>query len=739
MNNDDLIYGKNKIQKIVGIETVDDKLYIYKANGNKTETIRSSNYHYMLLDKYDASMNPGRLEGNNDYRYFAKFKRKSSLYDYKRKCDRENIGYWYPYNPVESTMLKDGYTMYKGMKPDEVSVLSFDIETTGVKIDDNSFTTLISNTYRNRDGVVSRRLFAFDEYDNPKDFLNAWCKWVREMDPDIMLGHNIFGFDLPYLSRCAANLGVKLHLGRDASPIKVDKYPRRFRKDGSQAYEYLNNRVFGRELIDTFFLSIKYDIGRKYPSYGLKQIIAHEGMEKEGRQHWDFSVNKEPWYNPEHWSKFKKYAEEDADDSLKLFDLMAPQFFYYTQSIPKCFQEIINTATGSQVNSFMLRSYLQNSQAIPKASEKTEFEGAISIGNPGIYKNVFKVDVASLYPSIMLQYNVYNPEKDPDRNFLGAVEYFTKQRLENKRLAAETGDRHYLDMSDGQKIMINSFYGFMGAPGLNFNFPDGAATVTRKGREILTGALEWAEKNSHVLVNADTDSISFVPNSEIHTSEGKITMEKCLEEINALSPDMISWEDDGIYDSVIVVKAKNYLLQAGDKIKIKGSALKATMKETALKDFLENSLKLMLNRDLDGVIDLYMDNVDNIKYLKDISPWCSKKTITESVLNKTTTAQARILAAVQGIRVQEGDKIRVFFKSEKEVCLQENFDGTYDADRLYEKLYKTVKVFEPILEKELGYKEKVVKKTGEVKKVPLWKDRFPNFKLKGNKTKLGEL
>lgn len=732
MNNDDLIYGKNKIQKIVGFETVNDKMYIYKANGNKTEIIRGENYHYLLMDKYDSSMNPMRLEGNNHYKYFLKFKNKGDLYNAKRKCEQRGIGFWYPYNPVESTMLKDGYTMYKGMKLDEVSVLSFDIETTGVKIDDNSFTLLISNTFRNRDGSVCRKLFSFDEFDNSKDFLNAWCKWVREINPDIMLGHNIFGFDLPYLSRCASNLGIKLHLGRDASPIKVDKYPRRFRKDGSQTYEYLNNRIFGRELIDTFFLSIKYDIGRKYPSYGLKAIVAHEGMEIEGRQHWDFSKNKEPWTYPDQWVKFKQYAEEDADDALKLFDLMAPQFFYYTMSIPKCFQEIINTATGSQVNSFMLRSYLQHSLAVPKASDKADFEGAISIGNPGIYKDVFKVDVASLYPSIMLQYNVYNPEKDPDRNFLGAVEYFTKQRLENKRLAAETGQRHYLDMSDGQKIMINSFYGFMGAPGLNFNYPEGAAKVTKKGREILTGALEWAEKNGHTIVNADTDSISFVRGNSV-------TMNECLDQINALTPDKIIWEDDGRYDSVIVVKAKNYLLKTGDKIKIKGSALKATMKETALRDFLEDSLKLMLNRDLDGVMELYMDNVDRIKYLKDISPWCSKKTITESVLNKTTTAQARILAAVQGIRVQEGDKIRVFFKSEKEVCLQENFDGTYDADRLYEKLYKTVKVFEPILEKELGYKDKVVKKTGEVKKVPLWKDRFPNFKLKGNKNKLEEL
>ena len=723
--NNDLIYGKNQIQNIVGIQTTDDKIFIYKSDGNKTEIIKSSNYHYILMDKYDIGMNPGRLEGNNHYKYFAKLPKKSMIYDYKRTCEQKGIDYWYPYNPVESTMLKDGYTMYKGMSIDQVSCLSFDIETTGVKIDDNCFVLLISNTYRDRMGRISRKLFDFRDYDKPQDMLVAWCKWVRQVNPDIMLGHNIFGFDLPYLCRFASNLGVKLHLGRDASTIKIDRYPRRFRKDGSQTYEYINHRIFGRELIDTFFLSIKYDVTRKYPNYKLKDIIDFEGLEKEDRQHWDFSKNKEPWNNSQDWKQFKQYAEEDADDALALFDLMAPQFFYYTQSIPKTFQEIINTATGSQVNSFMLRSYLQRSQAVPKQSEKADFEGAISIGNPGIYENVFKVDVASLYPSIMLEYNIYNPEKDPDRNFLAAVEYFTKQRLENKKKASETGNRYYKDMSNGQKIMINSFYGFMGAPGLNFNYPEGAAEVTRKGRQILQDAIRWANNQGFPLVNADTDSISFVP-------DRGISMEKCLEEINCLSPDLIKWENDGVYDAVIVVKAKNYLLKQGDKITIKGSALKATMKETALRDFLKQSLKLMLNKDLEGLENLYMDYVDQIKYLKDISPWCSKKTITESVLNATIPAQAKVLRAIKGEQAQEGDKIRVFFKTDDELCLQEKFDGQYEASRLYEKLFKTLTVFEPILLKEYGYYKKLVKKTGEYKEVPAWKNVFPNFKLKGN-------
>lgn len=730
--NNELIYGKNPLQKIVGIDTKNDKLYMYTADGTKTQTVRMPNQHYILMDKYNQGMNPGRLEGSNHFKYFAKFNDKSSLYDYKNICKRKGIDFWYAYNPVEAAMIKDGYTMYKGLTMDQVSVLSFDIETTGVKINDNSFTLLISNTFRDRDGVITKRLFDFSSFDKPHYMFQAWCKWVRECDPDVFLGHNIFGFDLPYLSRCAANLGIKLHLGRDASPLKAARYPRSFVARGRQICEYVNYTIFGRQVIDTYFLANKYDVASRYPNYKLKDIIAFEGLEKEGRQHWDFEKNKEPWNNVEHWMKFCKYAEDDADDALALYDLMMPQYFYYCQAMPVPLQEIINSNTGTQVNKFMLRSYLQNSQAVPKADPKEPFEGAISFGNPGVYHDVFKVDVASLYPSIMLQYNIYDIHKDPDRNFLAAVEYFTKERLKNKQLAKTEG-RYYKDLSDGQKIMINSFYGFMGAPGLHFNYPEGAAEVTRRGREILSKAIEWAEKNSHKLVNADTDSISFVP------SDPQINMNEVIKQINATCPDGIVWEDDGKYDAVIVVKAKNYLLKSGDKVKIKGAALKATMKETALRDFLKTSLNYMLDKDFESIEELYMDYVEQIKYLKDITPWAFKKTVTESVIKQTTPAQVKVFNAIKDVNYQEGDKFRMFFKTADELSLVDKFDGTYDADRLYKKLYSTLSIFEPILQQKYGNDEKIIKKTGEKKLVPRWKKVYPNFALKGNKAMLESL
>lgn len=696
--NNSLIYGKDTTPRIVGAEVHNNSLVLFKADGNKTVTEKRPYYDYVLLEEYDMSRECGRLGGKNDFQYFVKFDDKQEMYQYCKNLEYQGKNFWRCYNQVESAMLREGFTYYKDMQINDVSVMSFDIETIGVTIDENSYVYLISNTFRNRDGSVVRKLFAYDDYDNPTDFINAWCKWFRQCDPDVVVGHNIYGFDFPYLDNFARLYKTKLKLGRNASAVKIDRNPRKFRRDGSQDYDYKNVHIFGREIVDTFFLSIKYDVTRKYPSYKLKGIIAFEGLEKDGRQHWDFndlemkSVLMHGALSP-HWEQFKQYAVDDADDALALFDLMAPQFFYYGQSIPKAFQEIINTATGSQVNSFMLRAYLQDSQAIPMPSERAEYEGAISFGNPGIYQNVYKIDVASLYPSIMMQYNITDTKKDPNNLFIKAVEFFTKQRLEDKRLAKETGKRVYNDLSNGRKIMINSFYGFMGATGLNFNYPAGAAEVTRRGREILQTAIDHANEWHLKIVNADTDSISYCdPTNALNN-------QLFLASINKLFPEKIIWEDDGFYDSVVVVKAKNYALKQGDKVKIKGSGLKATMKELALARFLEDAIDALLNNDVYTVKSLYWSlawaiNSGDIN----IDMWSKKVTITKSVLNPKRTNEERILAAIGNKPVQEGDKLRVFFKTKTDLELAEKYNGIYCKKTLFGKLYKTVKILEPVLD-----------------------------------------
>jgi DNA polymerase elongation subunit (family B) len=486
-----IIFGKDDTPNITNISYKKGLIYIYSEtkDGLMCSTEEFTPY---ILTMFEGSKST-RLEGNQPFKYITEIEDK----DRWKKMWGEDISK--ARTIEESFMTKEGVTYFKETEVKDVSILSFDIETLSLNPEEKGAgVVLISNTFRSR-GNIEKKLFDIKKYESEGNMIRDWTKWVRQVNPSIMCGHNIFHFDIPYLnSRHNMFFDTDLVLGRDNSQIDIDERVSKFRKDGSQSYDFHNAYIHGREIVDTMFLSYKYDIARKFPSYGLKPIIQFLGYEKQDRVKWDFdqwSV-KDTLKDPFQWDRFKSYALDDSEDALKLFDHMCPSFFYFNRSVPKKFQQMINEATGSQMNSILVRAYLQDGHSIAKADHMDHIKGAISFGIPGIYDHVFKIDVASLYPSIIRQYKIYNPEKDPKKYFLEMIEYFTIERLKNKKLAKETDSKYYSDIEQSQKIAINSGYGFLAAPGLNYNYKFGGSEVTRHGREILAKACLMATNKS---------------------------------------------------------------------------------------------------------------------------------------------------------------------------------------------------------------------------------------------------
>jgi DNA polymerase elongation subunit (family B) len=703
---DKLLNGKNVTEKIVNVEINNSEaiLFIQTSDGSVKTEVHSHRYWILYPNNIPGSK---RLEGNLHYKYGKQFSTRKDWFNEACRLKKKQLDHFTIWDDKEQFLVKDGFTFHKGMKHTDPSILSFDIESTGLFHNSDSKILLISNTFR-KNGEITRKLFCYDEFSSQGEMLTEWCNWVVEMDPSIIAGHNIYTFDFPYIQYIADEEGIELNLGRDGSAVKVSNKSSKFRIDGSRDQEYHKVRIYGREVIDTMFLAIKHDIAaKKYESYGLKSIIKTEGLEKHDRQHYDSSTIRFNYKSPKEWEKIKEYCIHDSDDALSLYDLCSPSSFYLTQSVPKSFQSVVETATGSQINAMMIRSYLQEGHSLPKTTPTNAFEGAISFGRPGIYKNVHKIDVASLYPSIILECKVYDEDKDPKGNFLKIIEQFTMERLKNKKLAKETGDAYYDGLQNAQKIVINSGYGFMGAPGLMFNSSSAAEFITKTGREILNRAISWAEAKSYLIPNADTDSISYTKydQSEI-TKEEK---EENLQEVNALFPEKIKWEDDGYYLNVIIMRAKNYVLFDGKKVKIKGSALKATGKSAAMKEMINTMIQSILD-DKHDFQDIYLKYIKEAKSVTDMKRWAARKTISDKTLNSERTNEVRIKNALEGSEHVEGDRIWVYNKTPTELALVENFDGIYDLTKLVKSVYDTSRVFENILDCDNLFKNYSLKK-----------------------------
>ena len=709
---DPLISGKNPQTRIVNVEIENDKAILFIENEDGTITQKSTPNKFWILSNR-ANNGSFKLKGILHYNHGLQFSDREDWNKTLQRLRKTSTDFFTIYDPKESFLVKDGYTFFKGMLHNEPSILSFDIESTGLYHTPDSKVLLISNTFR-KNGKIVRKLFAYDEYESDKEFLEDWCSWVREMNPSLICGHNIYTYDFPYLQHVAELNGTELNLGRDGSALTVGKKPSFFRIDGSRDQEYHKIRIYGREAVDTMFLAIKHDVAaKKYDSYGLKAIIKVEGLEKEDRVLYDASQIRHNYTNPEEWEKIKTYCEHDADDSLALYDLMAPALFYATTSIPKSFQSVVESATGAQINSMMVRSYLQEGHSLPKASEAKPYEGAISFGEPGIYRNVYKVDVSSLYPSIMIQCEVYDEDKDPKANFLRLVKTFTEERLKNKKLAKTS--KYHDDLQNSQKILINSCYGFLGTPGLLFNSPSGAEFITKTGREILQDSIDWARSKNLFIVNADTDSISFNKTDGSHIDE--VERKQLLDELNSRFPERIRFEDDGYFKTLLVLRAKNYVLDDGKKIKYKGSAIKATQKEPALKEFIKKIIDSIMTHKEDYQ-DIYHSYIKEACNIQDIKRWSTRKTISDKTLNSERSNESRVRDTLEGTEYVEGDRIYTFYKDTNTLELAERFDGQYDVDRLLEKCYNTCYTFDKVLDCD---------------------NLFKNYKLKKNKKDLEEL
>lgn len=229
--------------------------------------------------------------------------------------------------------------------------------------------------------------------------------------------------------------------------------------------------------------------------------------------------------------------------------------------------------------------------------------------------------------------------------------------------------------------------------------------------------------NNFQISNCDTDSISFCstkPNAIFSPQEIK----SLISEINELSPEFMEWSDDGYYRRVIILKAKNYILQDFDgKITYKGSALKSSKTEIALKEFLHAIIAEILNETYEYT-KVYNNYVKEILNVKDINRWASKKSLTSTTYQSTRANETKIIDAIKGTEYKEGDKIFTYFDKNDNLKLAENYENDHNIEKLVAKLYATSKIFTHITGKPVGL---------------LPKETFINYSLKKNEQLLKEL
>jgi DNA polymerase, archaea type len=348
------------------------------------------------------------------------------------------------------------------------------------------------------------------------EILHELTAWIQRHDPDVIEGHNIFNFDLPYLIERARELNVPLSWGRDGSAVRLAG-EQRF-KAGARTIPYQSAYIFGRHIVDTYQQIQRYDVAGQLESYALKLAVQALGLERSDRTHIAGRDIARSWTHDR--QALINYAIGDVLDVNTLSELALPTEFYQCAFVPRSLQSVATGGPGEKINDILVSSYVIQDSSIPLPESPHGYPGGYAeLRRIGVFSPVLKCDVESLYPSIMLADGI-SPSRDRLGVFLPTLASLTTRRLDAKRaLESEAGhERARLHgVQSSLKVLINSFYGYLGYSRGYFNDFGAAERVTLRGRDIIRNIVTELERLGATVIEVDTDGALVQPPESIET------------------------------------------------------------------------------------------------------------------------------------------------------------------------------------------------------------------------------
>ncbi|KAL2630232.1 hypothetical protein R1flu_014918 [Riccia fluitans] len=507
-------------------------------------------------------------------------------------------------------------------------------------------------------------------FESERDVLLAWRDLVREVDPDVIIGYNICKFDLPYLIERAQALKLSEFpiLGRiQRSRVRIRDATFSSRQYGQRDSKEVT--IEGRVQFDVL-QAVQRDY--KLSSYSLNSVSAHFlGEQKEDVHHSIISDLQNG--NPETRRRLAVYCLKDAYLPQRLLDKLMYVYNYVEMArvtgVPISF--LLARGQSIKVLSQLLRKARQRNLLVPNMKGQLgqeTFEGATVLeAKAGFYeKPIATLDFASLYPSIMMAYNLcyctlVRPDDmkdlqlDPDiYNKTPSGEMFVKQAQEKgilpeileELLAARKIAKEDLKKAtdplekavlDGRqlalKVSANSVYGFTGATIGQLPCLEISSSVTSYGREMIEHTKKLVQERFNIsngyqyeaeVVYGDTDSVMVqfgAPTVEESMNLGR----EAADYISKTFTKPIKLEFEKVYYPYLLISKKRYagLLwtkpEKHDKMDTKG--IETVRRDNCLlvKNLVTECLnKILIDRDIPGAVqfvkstiaDLLMNRVD---------------------------------------------------------------------------------------------------------------------------------
>ena len=582
----ELLFGSDPTPRIVAIElgeTGTVKVYRREKHGSIATDIEPFHpFVWCDSDVTDLNIDAEKLTGDLRYGWRISVNSWKELIALRNGLKNAGRSFFALSDPVQHYLTHTGRTLFKGLAFEELHRLQLEV----LSLDERLMSVSLSDNKGWEELIV---VDPANAEESERAALKRVTALIKERDPDVIEGHNLFRSDLPLLVVRARKAKVKLDWGRSGGFLR--SRPSRL-QIAEKTIDYPKFSVDGRHFVDTFLLAHFYDVGMRSLS-GFERIDVAQHFSLCDSAEFSALTGKELEREYAAGSeRFRKRALCAVRETRAVADLLSPSYFIQAQIFPYNYQDVIVRGNATRINALFLREYFRQRHSIPEMPMARGFEGGYTaIFFTGVARNVWHCDIASLYPSIMLQFDCW-PATDQLQIFRHLLTDLRTFRLEAKasmRAAKDRAQQQYFHaLQNTFKILINSFYGYLGFAQGHFADFDAAARVTQIGRDLLQKMIDWLTAQGAQVIEVDTDGIYFVPPANAKPDELRDALAKEL-------PPGIEVEFDEQFDAMFSYKAKNYALltREGDVV-IKGGALKSRGLEKFQRVFLEEMIKLLM-------------------------------------------------------------------------------------------------------------------------------------------------
>ncbi len=339
--------------------------------------------------------------------------------------------------------------------------------------------------------------------------LEAFFDLVRRLDPDLLCGWNILSFDLPFLLERCNELELPCALGRGGGVLRI-----------SESASRATVQVPGRVVVDGIpALKGAFFDFENFRLETVAQAVLGEGKartfaQEDKQQAIDrlFREDKE---------ELGAYNLRDAQLVNAIFDKTGLVDLLVSRSLVSgLLLDRLGRSVAAFDHFFLPRLHRKGFVAPDRdAVEVAEAlpGGLVLPSQPGWYEHVVILDFRSLYPSIIRTFKIcpyasLMAEQDPVRTPMGATfsgtEHILPEYIEElMAVRARARAEGRAELAQAVKILMNSFYGVLGAPGCRFYNPVLPVGITATGQWVLRTAREHLEQQGYHVLYGDTDSL----------------------------------------------------------------------------------------------------------------------------------------------------------------------------------------------------------------------------------------